>query len=243
MSTPIIPDSAPFDAEQRQWLNGFLAGVFAQANQAGAGEVAGTPLTVAIGTQTGNSEAAAKMFGKVAKTKGFDPKIVELDSLPLADLAALPFAVIITSTFGDGEPPASAAAFHAALMADDAPAFGDLKFAVCGLGDTNYPKFCQCAKDIDARLEELGAVRIADRVDCDVDYEEPLGGWIESVFSNEELLATAGAASAAADDGDDEVTWSKTNPFPATLLDNHNLNGAGSAKETTHVAICQRALA
>ena len=34
---PLIPDTAPFTAEQRAWLNGFLAGLYGGA-AAGAGK-------------------------------------------------------------------------------------------------------------------------------------------------------------------------------------------------------------
>ena len=33
---PFIPENAPFTAEQRMWLNGFLAGVFSDAHAGGA---------------------------------------------------------------------------------------------------------------------------------------------------------------------------------------------------------------
>ena len=68
---PFIPENAPFTAEQRMWLNGFLAGVFSNANPAGASALASalgagvesagpkTPLTVLYGSQTGTAEGSA----------------------------------------------------------------------------------------------------------------------------------------------------------------------------------------
>ncbi len=48
-------------------------------------------------------------------------------------------------------------------------------------GDSTYEKYCEAGKRIDRRLEELGAKRIHDCIDCDIDYEEPAAAWSQSV--------------------------------------------------------------
>ena len=87
----------------------------------------------------------------------------------LEDLAAVDRLLLITSTYGEGEPPDNAQAFHTALHADSAPRLEHLQFSVLGLGDSSYPDFCQCSKEFDARFEALGAQRSAAMVECDGD--------------------------------------------------------------------------
>src|SRR6185436_1438159 len=96
----------------------------------------------------------------------------------------------------------------------------DLRYSVLALGDSNYAKFCECGKNFDRRLEELGATRIHGRVDCDVDFESGFVGWLEG--------ALKGFASPP------KSPNSRTNPHPAPLMTNYKLNGAGSSKDTRH---------
>jgi sulfite reductase (NADPH) flavoprotein alpha-component len=60
-TVPFIPDNAPFTPAQRAWLNGFLAGLYAQApsgNGAAAQSApAKTKLSVLFGSQSGYSES------------------------------------------------------------------------------------------------------------------------------------------------------------------------------------------
>jgi sulfite reductase (NADPH) flavoprotein alpha-component len=58
-----------------------------------------------------------------------------------------------------------------------------LKFSVLALGNTTYDHFCRCGREFDLALERHGAMRIYPRVDCDVDYEEPVKRWIEGVLT------------------------------------------------------------
>jgi sulfite reductase (NADPH) flavoprotein alpha-component len=99
--------------------------------------------------------------------------------------------LIITSTYGDGEPPDNAADLHAFLHSTGAPKFDRTRFAVFALGDSEYPDFCACGKQLDARLEELGAERLTARVDADVDFDAPFAEWQSLVFDR--LAATLAA--------------------------------------------------
>jgi sulfite reductase (NADPH) flavoprotein alpha-component len=254
---PYIPETAPFTAEQRAWLNGFLAGLHAHApaNAApsstnGAPPKSGEPLLILFGSQTGTAEGLARRFAKESEQRGFAPSVLELNDYQKADLPAAQRAVIISSTWGDGDPPDNAANFWSWLSADGAPRLENLRFAVLGLGDKNYSEFCGAAKEFDSRLEALGARRLIPRGECDVDYEAAARAWIESLWDK---LAGSGPAAAQTPSSASGVllngavngslnghhtangsTWSKTNPFPARLLARQLLNRPGSAKEVYH---------
>jgi sulfite reductase alpha subunit-like flavoprotein len=51
--------------------------------------------------------------------------------------------------------------------------FEDLSFAVFGLGDTSYEKFCWPAKMLSKRLRSLGAVEVCERGEGD--EQHPFG--------------------------------------------------------------------
>src|SRR5258707_496564 len=163
VSAPFIPDHAPFTPAQRAWLNGFLAAIFSAPRGAAslpAPVATRVKVCVLFGSESGNAEALAKRLAKAAQASGYDATAKGLDKITPQDLAKEKYALIITSTFGDGEPPENAKDFHAALFQDDAPRLEGLSFSICALGDTNYEKFCECGKEFDARLEALGAKRI-----------------------------------------------------------------------------------
>ncbi len=255
---PVIPANAPFTAEQRQWLNGFLAGVFSVVeidarSGAGAGASPALPvktLTVLYGSQTGTSEGLAKKCVKEAEKRGFAARLVCLEKYETVDLTKTGNALLIVSTYGDGEPPDNAQAFWSYLSGDAAPKLAGLNFSVLALGDTNYPAFCQFGKNCDERLEALGATRVHPRVDCDVEYDEPAKAWTDAVLSTiSDLPVREGSGSASAASGAAgsesrdpepaaaEAGYSRKNPFPARLLTNRLLNGANSAKEVRHYEI------
>lgn len=252
----LIPDSAPFTPEQRAWLNGFLAGLFS-TSRAGQPETSAkptapslAPLTILFGSQTGTAESLAKRAAKEAGKRGFAATVMDMAAFGCAQLAQEKNILVITSTYGEGEPPDNAKALHAALAASEGLGLAGLRFSVCGLGDTNYVQFCRCGQDFDARLEKLGAARVAPRADCDVDYEEKFTAWLDSALSclaaspagdepAGELAAPAPAAGAIARPASPppEMTegFSKQKPFYAPVLAVRRLNGPGSSKEVNHV--------
>lgn len=259
MSTaPYIPDSAPFSPEQRAWLNGFFAGMFSR-QPAGESKIESSPsglshpeskilkpLTILWGSQTGTAESLAKQAAKAAGKRGFAPTIVDMASTSAPDLASAESLLVITSTYGDGEPPDNAKPLYDAVRAEGAPALpASLNYSVCGLGDSNYELFCQCAKDFDSAFAKLGATRATDRVDCDVDYDEPFEAWLEAALGAlgmsdverkmDDVPAGGNTSDIRHETSDISPVFGKKNPFPAPLLKVLNLNGEGSAKEVNHV--------
>ncbi|MFT3991063.1 MAG: flavodoxin domain-containing protein [Luteolibacter sp.] len=182
-----IPNNAPFTGAQRMWLKGYLDGlntVLSPAQQAPTAvseTSAGRTVTILWGSQTGNSEAVGKKLAKQLTAKGHSPTLRDMADVSPADLAKAKTVLIVTSTYGDGEPPDNASALHTALHAEDAPSLADVEYAVFALGDSNYPAFCKCGHDFDQRLAALGAKRLTSIVECDVDYDEPLAAWISQI--------------------------------------------------------------
>jgi len=229
--TQLLPS---LDAVQRGWLSGFL--VSSSAPTASATTAKATkPLTVLYGTESGNSEGLADRTVKLAKKKGFKAKMVNMAEISPASLKKSENLFVIISTWGDGEPPESAEAFHKEFMAFSDKLDG-VSFSVCALGDTSYDKFCQTGKDFDTQLAKLGAKRVTDRVDCDVDFEDAYGTWVEDAFKALGPVATTAAAELPSF-GTSISAFDKKNPFPSEVLDNVLLNGEGSIKETRHIEL------
>jgi sulfite reductase (NADPH) flavoprotein alpha-component len=252
-TVPCIPESAPFSLEQRAWLNGFLAGMFSagaapQPNGSAAPGGTAGPLLICFGSQTGTAEGLAKKFAKEATQRGFTPKLAALNDFETAGFATAKKAVLITSTWGDGDAPDNAVNFWNWLKADSAPRLEHLEFAVLGFGDKNYSDFCGASKKMDARLEALGAKRLAPRGECDTDYEAVAKKWMAGLWeklggSGTGILPVSSGTNVATVEthGQDArattPTFSKTHPFPAKLLKNLPLNQPGSAKEVRHYEI------
>jgi len=242
---PFIPDNAPFTPAQRAWLNGFVAGLFAPGVTGAAPSHAPSAapamaLTILFGTQTGTAASLGRLFAKEAGKRGCTARAVDMAAFRAAQLREISHLLVITSTYGDGEPPDGARALHAELHTDGAPRLDHLEFAVLGLGDTNYEKFCACAIEFDERLEKLGGRRIHDRAECDLDYEAAANAWLEGVFTvwKDKMAAPSAAPlpELAASPQESAPAWGKRNPYPARVLENRRLNASGSAKETRHLS-------
>ncbi|MEC0295131.1 assimilatory sulfite reductase (NADPH) flavoprotein subunit [Bacillus subtilis] len=234
---------------QKIWLSGYLS-----AQSVSAQEAAGAPaaavsaeapapavskeVTVLYGSQTGNAQGLAENAGKQLEQSGFQVTVSSMSDFKPNQLKKVTNLLIVVSTHGEGEPPDNALSFHEFLHGRRAPKLEDLRFSVLALGDSSYEFFCQTGKEFDQRLEELGGKRISPRVDCDLDYDEPAAEWLEGVLKglNEAGGGSAAPASAAASQTG-ESSYSRTNPFRAEVLENLNLNGRGSNKETRHVEL------
>ncbi len=108
---------------------------------------------------------------------------------------------MVVSTHGEGDPPDNAISFYEFLHSKRAPQLEELRYAVLSLGDTSYEFFCQTGKDFDKRLQELGGKSLTERVDCDVDFDEPAAAWVNSV------LNALNAASASVSVGGTAAGW------------------------------------
>ena len=255
-SDSFLPGSAPFTPDQMQllngllpslqvdqllWMEGFISGL--RAGKATPATVAQTSkaaeLTVLFGSESGNAEGLADKTVKAAAKSGFKAKAVSMGDIAPATLKGVKNLLVIVSTWGEGDPPDNAIDFYNAFMSDQAPGLEGTRYSVLGLGDTSYEHFCKMGIDFDARLEALGAQRIFDRKDCDVDFDEDYATWQKGVlaalleFTSTPTPSTAENLIVAPTTPN--VSYSRKNPFPSRLNSRILLNGKGSAKETIHL--------
>ncbi|MCT2385799.1 sulfite reductase subunit alpha [Erwinia pyrifoliae] len=243
MKIPYIPEDAPFNGEQKFWLAGFLAGLHSrllvlenQPQAAGAAaSAATTQLHILFGSQTGNAEALAQSAARAARAKGLVPVVQSLDEVDIDVFATMRHVLVITSTYGEGEMPDNAQLFWRAISASTAPRLEQMHFAVLAIGDTGYDGFCQAGKFIDMRLEQLGAKRVYERIDCDIDFEEPSNAWLDQ--SMPQFAASAGSSGNVLDSAPEAPVIpgsNKNNPYAATLVTNKRLSGENSGKDIRH---------
>lgn len=244
---PVIPDSAPFSLEQRMWLNGYLAGLFARKDaplEAPPQKL--IPLTILFGSQTGTAETLAKQVAKAAIAKQFVATIVDMAQATAETFLNAKHLLVITSTYGDGEPPDNARDLWDALAAENFPVLPAIPYSVFALGDTSYEQFCKFGKDIDERLAALGAKRIYERSDADTDYEQAFQTWCSGAIGALSSVAGEGGFSVTAQNAtvvstivteSDDKKYSKKKPYWAKLVENRLLSLAGSEKEVRHFTI------
>ncbi|WP_308639775.1 assimilatory sulfite reductase (NADPH) flavoprotein subunit [Paenibacillus silvisoli] len=239
---------------QKIWLSGYLSAAL-QIAGAPAGTAAAAPqaaqtvsapsvskdVTVLFGSQTGNSHKLAKKLAGKLQDQGLQVTLSSMIDFKPNALKKVENLLLLVSTHGEGDPPDNAISFYEFLHSKRAPQLNDMTFSVLALGDTSYEFFCKTGKDFDERLEELGAKRIAPRVDCDVDFDDAAEQWFSSVLASLGQAAAAAPALTAeapnATQAAASTEYSRSNPFQAVVLENLNLNGRGSDRETRHLEI------
>jgi sulfite reductase (NADPH) flavoprotein alpha-component len=247
---------------QQIWLSGYLAAVQRTAaspvasgelqqtaSTAGialspqSGTVISREVTVLFGSQTGNSQRLAKDVSKKLEAQGFQVTLSSMSDFKPNALKKVQNLLILVSTHGEGDPPDNALPFYEFLHSKRAPQLEDLRFSVLALGDSSYEFFCKTGLDFDNRLEELGGNRLSPRVDCDLDYDEPAAEWFQSVLGalnqtlDVSIVPSAATASIGSALSTEDAGYSRTSPFQAEVLENLNLNGRGSDRETRHLEL------
>ncbi len=232
-----------FSPLQLAWASGYLA---AKSEQPGSSPAiapqaqASATLTILYASQTGNAKGVASKLAEQAKSAGISVNLKNVADYKAKSLKSESHLLIVASTNGEGEPPDDALSFHEFLYSKKAPKLADLSYSVLSLGDSSYEFFCQTGKDFDEQLEKLGAKRVAERVDCDVDYQDQAQQWSKDIVESlkEELTSSQSA---------DVVTlpvnevassqYSKESPYEAELLVNQKITGRDSAKDVRHIEI------
>ncbi len=241
---------------QQIWLSGYLTALQGAGSVVSAGTnlqavpvaspvqpIASQEVTILFGSQTGNSQRLAKVLSSKLEEKGLQVTLSSMSNFKPNTIKKVRNLLIVVSTHGEGDPPDNALPFYEFLYSKRAPQLEEMKFAVLSLGDSSYEFFCKTGKDFDQRLAELNATRLTPRTDCDLDYDEPAGEWMENVVSSLtgvlDTPAPAASINMAVENGQSagQLTYSRTSPFEAEVLENLNLNGRGSSRETRHLEL------
>lgn len=233
---------------QLQWVSGYVAGLaVAGASNGtapaaalplpGADAGAGATLTVLYGSQTGNGQEIAETLAERAAAAGFAVNLESLANFKPASLKRESLVTVVVSTHGEGDPPDDAELFHEFILSDKAARLPDLKYAVLALGDSSYVNFCQTGRELDARLAELGAERVQDLVECDLDYESAAEAWSSRVLESLPDVLQASAPVPHLRAVEPTSAFDKHNPFPAEILVNQKITGKDSSKDVRHIEL------
>ncbi|ROS31285.1 bifunctional nitrate reductase/sulfite reductase flavoprotein subunit alpha [Cellulomonas sp. PhB150] len=249
--TPVLPSTAPLDADQALWVDGLLAGLFSRTPERhGRGEAPDEATTttrqvvVLWASQTGTAEDLAAAAAQRLTGAGLAPRTVAMDDCLPADLPVGADLVLVTSTFGDGDAPDNGTAFWESVAAEGARRLDGSRFAVLALGDSSYDRFAGHGRRLDHRLEELGAARVVERVDCEPGEDDRAHAWIDAVAA---ALAAVDPAPPSSDVGPAAAVApspaptagpaTRQNPGEARLVGNRLLSLPGSGKEVREVVL------
>ena len=234
-----------FTPTQLAWVSGYFWGVLNQ--QSGTAVAAPAPaaevptITLISASQTGNARRVAEALRDDLLAAKLNVKLVNAGDYKFKQIAAEKLLVVVTSTQGEGEPPEEAVALHKFLFSKKAPKLDGTAFAVFGLGDTSYEFFCQSGKDFDSKLAELGAERLLDRVDADVEYQTAAAEWrarvVEVLKARAPVAAPAQLATSGAVNDIHTSPYTKEAPLSATLSVNQKITGRDSEKDVRHIEI------
>ncbi len=233
------------------WLAGYLAGLARQGERPvttpprkqAEGEAPGTyAATVLYGSQTGHAERLATELAGQLNENRVQTRLCSASTYPKRELKDERLLLVIISTQGDGDPPDNARDLLEFLGGRRAPRLEALQYAVLALGDSSYPQFCHVGRQVDARLEALGARRVLPLAEADVDFETVAEPWTARI--SEQVRALAGRNVAPAEAAAPEPRTStvaagntRAHPFSAELLVNQRITGRDSDRDVRHLEL------
>lgn len=238
---------APLSREQLNWVSGYMAGlasvsspVSAAPNVTAVAEQPALSFTVMYGSQTGNAKGIAQSLHKQLTDTGVPSVLVSMADYKPRQIKNETHLALVVSTHGEGDAPDDAIEFHEFLASKKAPKLPGLNYSVLGLGDSSYEYFCQTGKDFDNRLASLGATALAERVDCDVDYEAAVNDWsakLVDVAKQSLLSQSADVVPIASAVKPNISKYTKQNPFQAPLLLAQKITGRHSIRDIQHIEL------
>ena len=201
-------------------------------------------LTIVHGSQTGNSRRLAEQLSASAEAAGLPVRLLRAGAYPLRELAQERHLLLVISSQGDGEPPDDAVGFCEFIAGKRAPKLPLLKFAVLGLGDSSYPKYCAVSRALDARLAELGGRRLVELGEADVDFEAVASAWsarardtARQALGSPATGPQSGRALHAVNEPPARPLHTRERPFAAAVLDNQRIVSRDSEREVRHIEL------
>jgi sulfite reductase (NADPH) flavoprotein alpha-component len=246
---------ADFGRDQLLWSSGFLAGLaqrpahsfdtdsVASANvEMASAQASEASWTVFYASETGNSRRLAEKLVAESQRNGLAFKLQDIREFRPKDLARETNALFIVATHGIGEAPDGTEAFFEFWQSERAPRLEKLNYSVLSLGDSSYADICEAGRKLDERLQALGATRLAPRVDCDLDFDQPSATWSGSVVAKASELSKLAVAEpvqrqVALRAVAKPQTVSREAPFEARLLLSQKITGQNSSKDVRHVEL------
>ncbi|RUO22904.1 assimilatory sulfite reductase (NADPH) flavoprotein subunit [Aliidiomarina minuta] len=231
------------DTVQRAWVHGYIAATLSVTSELNAVPAAASEepqVTVLYGSQTGNSRHLAEQLAERCNSLAVQTRVLDMADYKNRDLKKESHLILVTSTYGEGEPPENAISLYNFLYSKKAPSLKSLNFAVLGLGDSSYEFFCKTALDFHAQLEQLGAQSLLPCVELDVDYETAAEEWEERVsqlLQERCVDVVKGNHPPAVVTPTPLTTYNKKNPYSAELYTHQRITGRRSSKDIRHVEL------
>ncbi len=235
-----------YDREQLLWSSGYLAGIAAvqvpeqlpAANQPNSA-TATSAWSIFYATETGNSRRVAEALAEQSRESGLPVDVHDIRDYRARRLSKVNNALFVIATHGTGEAPDGSELFFEYWFSNKAPRLQSLNYSILALGDSSYADFCEMGKLLDARLQELGAKAVVERVDCDLDFDSSAAKWTDQVVSHASAQLDAGVSSRAPylRSVNQASLFTREQPFNAEILTNQRITGHGSSKDVRHIEL------
>lgn len=147
----------------------------------------GQRLAVLYGTSLGTARDVAEEIAERASLDGFDTVVRSMDDSFARGLEAEDRVLVVVTATYNGRAPDSAVNVEKAIESGffAGKAWPDARFAVLGLGNSQWPNFQAFPKLIDETLEMTGAKRLVERAeaDADGDFDGKIAGFLRDLWS------------------------------------------------------------
>lgn len=143
-------------------------------------------VAIVFGTESGNAEMVAEEMRDALRESGRQADVLPMDDCEVGDLKDQGVVVLVCSTYGEGELPATALPFVTGLRSAR-PDLSSVRFAAFGLGDSTYDTYNQGIDSLVEIFSGLGAVQVGEtgRHDADggTDAAETGASWVRETFA------------------------------------------------------------